>query len=298
MPTHVTDARSNFNDQLVYASRVIGRSSARAAVFDAICTGKKKVKTRDEISASTGLTAKQVLDAGKRLAASQIVTQTRKDGQTAYEKDSVYAPQKAKILRLARDPKARDKIPTKVSPRPSNTGFTQVPLMLPLKLTSVKQITLDDIQTFAQVQRVVQRKAYVRMPEKVFKTGIQNLVNEPGTFSDWGGEGNDLFTTRLQVGGKRKATAFAFKGPGKKGKLTPGKMGKNGDQIQRLFRSSAEVFIVQYWSEIDESVLEQMKYFAIAKSALEESSIMYGIIDGADSARIVAAYPKAFQTKE
>lgn len=75
--------------------------------------------------------------------------------------------------------------------------------------------------------------------------GMQQVLGEKGKFQDWGGEGNDLWTTRLRLGGKRRATAFAFKSGGTPGKLTPAKMGRNGDQIQRLFQSPADVFIVQ-----------------------------------------------------
>ena len=90
-------------------------------------------------------------------------------------------------------------------------------------------------------------------------------------------------------------TAFAFKGKGTTGILTPKKMGKKGDQIQRLFKSAAQVFILQYWGQIDESVIEQMIAFAEAKSATEGSTIYYGVIDGDDSNRIIKAYPNAFR---
>lgn len=78
------------------------------------------------------------------------------------------------------------------------------------------------------------------------------------------------------------------------GRLTPNKMGKRGDQIQRLFRSPAEVFLVQYWGQIEESVIEQLKLFAVAKSALEGRKIFYGIIDGQDTSRIIKSYPEFF----
>jgi hypothetical protein len=59
-----------------------------------------------------------------------------------------------------------------------------------------------------------------------------------------------LYSTLLKIGGKRKAAAFGFKGPGQLGALVPGRMGKNGDQIQRLFQEEADVFFVQHWREI------------------------------------------------
>lgn len=107
---------------------------------------------------------------------------------------------------------------------------------------------------------------------------------------------HDLYTTRLQIKGRRRAAAFAFKGPGKKiKKLTPAHLGKNGDQIQRLFQSAADCFLVQYWRPIDEAVLEQMKLWAYSKSLMEDREIFYGIIDGRDSSRLILAYPANFK---
>jgi hypothetical protein len=96
--------------------------------------------------------------------------------------------------------------------------------------------------------------------------------------------------------GKRVAAAFAFKGPGMKGVLVPGKLGKNGDQIQRLFVEDADLFIVQYVGQIASTVAQQMAVFAQAKSLSTGRKIYYGTIDGTDSARLIAAYPKAFKT--
>ena len=110
-----------------------------------------------------------------------------------------------------------------------------------------------------------------------------------------GRRANDLFTTRVRIKGKRIATAFAFKGPGTSGRLTPGKLGKNGDQIQRLFLGPAEVFIVQYHGQIGQAVSEQMKAFATLNSVREGKQICYGVIDGEDSRRLIAAYPNKFK---
>jgi hypothetical protein len=92
--------------------------------------------------------------------------------------------------------------------------------------------------------------------------------------------------------------AFAFKGPATTGRLTPRKLGKNGDQIQRLFSSAADVFFVQYHDQIDESVVEQMKRFAIANSVTENKQVYFGVIDGDDTNRLLAAYPEQFGIKD
>ncbi len=130
-----------------------------------------------------------------------------------------------------------------------------------------------------------------------FKNGVAAILGEQGPFKDWGGESRDLSSTRVRLGGKRRIAAFAFKGPGQTGKLTPGKMGKNGDQIQRLVRCPAEIFIVQYWAQIDDSVIEQLKALVTLKSYLEDEQLWWGVIDGNDSARLIAAYPKKFVNK-
>lgn len=103
-----------------------------------------------------------------------------------------------------------------------------------------------------------------------------------------------MFSSRILVNGKRLTVVFALKGRGTKGKLTPKKLGKNGDQIQRLFRNHADVYFVQYWDQIDESVVEQMKLIATAKSYYENRPIYFGEIDGQDTLRITKAYKELF----
>jgi hypothetical protein len=74
-------------------------------------------------------------------------------------------------------------------------------------------------------------------------------------------------------------------------------MGNNGDQIQRLVRCPAEIFIIQYWAQIDDSVIEQLKASVTLKSYLEDEQLWWGVMDGNDSARLIAAYPKKFANK-
>ena len=135
-----------------------------------------------------------------------------------------------------------------------------------------------------------------RLQEAVFKKGVATLLGQTAVPKDWGGEANDLFTTNLKVKGKRYLAAFAFKGPATQGKLTPGKMGKHGDQIQRLFNSDAiQIFFVQYEGEIEQSVIELMKILATVKSVTSGKQIWWGIIDKRDTYRLRIAYPDAFK---
>ena len=168
-------------------------------------------------------------------------------------------------------------------------------MRIPKRQLAAKSITIDDVDSFGKIQKLSATGNYIPMPETRFKAGVAKLLGEQGSFKDWGGESRDLSSTRLKIGGRRRTAAFAFKGPGTKGKLTPGKMGKNGDQIQRLIRCPADVFFVQYWAEIDDAVIEQLRSFAELRSYFEQREIFFGIIDGVDSERLIRAYPDVFK---
>ena len=294
MTIETTDVRSSPNEQIVHAARVIGRSEARRRVFEEIHRGKKRVKTVDEIVSKTGLDRIRVLQEARRLYNNRIIKQRKINGKLAYEKDDFYSQNKKKILRLAGDKRALENYPTKWRPR---TSTVVVNLPVPRKAIDIKQLSVDDIDSFNEVTTVQLAPDMKNVPvlEETVKRGLQKILGEQGEFTDWGGETDDLFSTRLILDGKRESVAFGLKGRGTRGKLTPKKMGKQGDQIQRLFRSPAEVFFVQYWNQIDESVLEQMKLFAIAKSVLNGKRIYYGVIDGQDTLRILQAYKECFE---
>lgn len=294
MPLNVSDVRSNPADQIAHAVEELGRAKQRIAVFKAIYLGKKLVKTVNEIATATALDRVRVLQEGKRLADNQIVKQIRAAGMTAYEKDPFYSAQKKKILRLVQDPVAFASFPTKARPRAALPK--DVTIRIPRPRIQLRYITVDDIDSFSRVRKVrIEPGDYTAIPETRFKKGIAKILGESGRFRDWGGERNDLYTSRVRISGRRYTAAFAFKGPGTRGILTPGKMGKNGDQIQRLFKTTASVFVVQYWGQVAESVAEQMEEFAKAKSSIEGVVIFFGVIDGDDSNRLLHAYPKAFK---
>ena len=79
-----------------------------------------------------------------------------------------------------------------------------------------------------------------KVPEKDIKKAFAEIIGESFVPKDWGGEKSDLFTTSVQVDGQPMATAFALKGPAVFKPLTVAGLGKNGDQISRLFSEPAE----------------------------------------------------------
>ncbi len=295
MPTAVSDARSHSNDQIAHAANSLRSSPRRMKVFAEIYRGKKKAKTVAELMKATKLTQVAVLQDGGKLAGLHIVNQIKIEGKTAYEKDTFIATNKNKILALARNPKKLKEFPTKYNQKSSGGGTAPLRVIVQGAKVPITQVTCDDFDQFAKVKKLKAASASKQViSEKAFKAGIQKLIGDKGDFQDWGGEKNDLYTTKLKFKGQRRPVAFAFKGPGMQGTLTPKKLGKNGDQIQRLFLSAAEIFIVQYHSQIDQSVIEQMVAFATLNSVRERKRIWFGIIDGDDTNRLMAAYPKAF----
>jgi hypothetical protein len=293
MTVAVSDARSNANDQIAHAANALRSSARRKKVFVEIYRGKKKAKTVAELMSATKLTQVAVLQEGGKLAGLHIVNQIKIDGKTAYEKDVFIATNKNKILTLSNNPKKLKEYPTKYNQKSSAGGPGPIRVTVQGAKVQIIPVTCDDFDQFSKAKKI-KSAAKRAISEKAFKAGILRLVGDKGKFQDWGGEKNDLYTTKLKFKGKRRFVAFALKGPGTQGTLTPKKLGKNGDQIQRLFLSAAEVFIVQYHSQIDQSVIEQMVAFATMNSVRESKRVWYGVVDGDDTSRLMAAYPKAF----
>lgn len=290
----VTDVSGNRQDKIANAAKVIDKSKDRLQVFLTIYSGKK-IKTVTEILEATNLKGEiRVLQEGKRLASEDIVNQTKKDGKTAYEKIDFYTHNKNRILSLVKNKEKLKKFPTKTNPQVQTT--TNVTVHFNKNLVQIKLITIDDVNSFSKARK--QKESDVKQVyENEVKQVLKNAIGESGKFIDWGGETDDLYSTRLRLNEKRISVAFGLKGRGTRGILTPKKMGKNGDQIQRLFQSPAEVFFVQHVDQIAESVIDQMKTHAIAKSVTEGKKIYYGIIDGKDTSRLISAYSKNKQKK-
>jgi guanyl-specific ribonuclease Sa len=294
MTLAVTDVRSNSNDQIAHAAKVIGRSKTRRAIFEELHRSKRRIKTVSQLEAATGLTRQRVLDDARKLAHEQIVKATKRDGEIAYERDGFFYGNRNKILGLVKNPKKLKAFPTKYSPKAATIRIVHA---VPKRLVQTKIVTMDMIDSFAKTRRKKSTASSLAIRENTFKNGVKRIIGETGRFKDWGGETSDLYTTRLRVGGSRKAAAFGFKGKGLTGVLTPARMGKNGDQIPRLFQEDADVFIVQYGGQIAGSVMQQMAVYAQHKSLATGRTIFYGTMNGQDSALLVAAYPRAFRAK-
>lgn len=212
-----------------------------------------------------------------------------------YSKDPTIRANKNRIIRDADDPKRRETTPTKRPKFSGHTAGTTFTVVYRDVSFPPRELTIDDIDSFAAVRAISATSGHlVGLSEEKFKHGVQRIIGELGVFKDWGGEKSDLLSTRLKVDGRRRSSAFAFKGPGQSGILTPAKMGKNGDQALRLFEEPADIYLVQHWREIGSAVRSLVSSLAVAHSVLRRKSLFYCFIDGQDSTRILHGYPQAF----
>lgn len=125
--------------------------------------------------------------------------------------------------------------------------------------------------------------AVLQVPEEKVKHTFAGLIGESDVPTDWGGERSDLYTSRVFARGRQVSAAWLFKGPGYPRAMDVKALGKNGDQIDRLFTEPAELLVLQHCHQIKPSVVGMMDSYA--HDARRPRSYM--IIDGADTGRIL-----------
>jgi hypothetical protein len=247
----VSEFPASAPEQIDHFATLLSRSEQRRRVFWEIYRGNSKdAKKAIEIGKKVHLSSKRVLEIASPLAANHLFEKTKRDGLTAYLKYPAINTVKHKIWRLASN---KAKLKAHVTTRKSKVSLGEIKLKLNRSssgvFVDVRHITIDDVDNFSKVRTLKHKKVPrkldpPRLAEKVFKYGMANVLGNKGRFTDWGGEKSDLYTSHLKIKGKRYAASIGLKGPATTGTLTPGKMGHNGDQIQRLYDSDAQAFIV------------------------------------------------------
>lgn len=156
------------------------------------------------------------------------------------------------------------------------------------------EVHIDRIDNFSSVINYNPRRTkdsledLRKIPEKDVKQAFAEIINEPHIPKDWGGESSDLFSSFVSIDGKRISSAFAFKGPAKFRPMTMAELGKNGDQISRLYDEPADLLILQHCNEITNPVRKNMRAYAQQVG----NTRICCIIDGHDTLRILEAYEK------
>lgn len=170
------------------------------------------------------------------------------------------------------------------TPAPSAAGSGPVDLL---------QVFAEQIDQFRRIsgrpQPSAEELVHLReIPESSVKAAFAEIIGEPEVPKDWGGEYSDLFTTTISIDGRRIPTAILFKGPSQFAPMTPRSLGKNGDQIVRLFDEPADLVIVQHCHVVKQAVRKQLRAFATQPGHPRR----YCVIDGYDTLRILRTYRK------
>ena len=286
-PIPVSDFLSNHGDQLVNAAGIIGRSADRQKVFQAVYKDKTQIKTIDYINKTTGLSNVRILQEGAKMC--PMLMEKVKGG---YKKKNEFSTRYKRILALAKDKKKIQRIATKA--KVGNYQGALININFSKPANRAKFLTIDSIKSFSKIRGIVNSLDTTSYREEKIKKAFQKIVGERGLFKDWVGERSDLYTTQIVLKNARIPAAIAFKGRGTKGKLVPAKMGKNGDQIGRLFSEPAQLFLVVYNGQIDSSIISQMEAFAIGNALGGSKSIYFGVVDENDLGRLANAYSQDF----
>lgn len=124
--------------------------------------------------------------------------------------------------------------------------------------------------------------------ERKIKEALGEILHEDGVPLDWGGERSDLFSSNLSYNGRQYSAAFLLKGPSKFHEMKVADLGKNGDQIDRLFTEPVQICVLQHCHKVSSAVRSTMKAYSANISDLR----YFSIIDGYDTIRLLRAYGK------
>ena len=156
------------------------------------------------------------------------------------------------------------------------------------------EVHIDQIDSFSLVKDQLRATAkgaldpLKAIPEQDVKEAIAEIIGEAMVPKDWGGEKSDMFSSCVVLDGERISTAFALKGPAKFRPMTLAELGKNGDQINRLYEEPADLLVLQHCHEITPPVRRVMRAFAQQMG----NPRRYCLIDGYDTLRLLTAYGK------
>lgn len=155
---------------------------------------------------------------------------------------------------------------------------------------SYGEVFVEDIEEFAEVRNVEAEQDFSimqRVSESAFKQCLAEILRETAP-KDWAGEQSDLYSSHINLGGRRTTAAFLLKGPGSGfSPMTFRHLGTNGDQLYRLSQEPAGLLVVQHCHDITSAIRETLRRFAIVPGELRRR---YCLIDGRDSLRILVAY--------
>lgn len=164
---------------------------------------------------------------------------------------------------------------------------------IPSPFITTLELRPEEIEQFAGMDETwfpseAEFKRITMVPEQTVKELICRLLGDHSVPSDWGGEESDVLSANLVADGRRHVGAFLLKGPARFHPMKPTDLGKNGDQLYRLFNIPAQIYVVQHCHAIGAAVRKQAEAFALARSFVAPCRVVF--MDGLTSARLLRAH--------
>ncbi|HEU5367622.1 MAG TPA: hypothetical protein VFU69_04125, partial [Ktedonobacterales bacterium] len=118
------------------------------------------------------------------------------------------------------------------------------------------------------------------------------IIGESFVPKDWGGENQDLYTSRMMLDGQRVQTSVILNGPGKvpANEMRLADLGTRGNQLLNMIRiTSSTLYILQSVKPVSEDIVDTFERF-IRDERNSGHQCYFCIIDGQDTAEILYAY--------
>lgn len=160
---------------------------------------------------------------------------------------------------------------------------------------SYARLSPEEIDSFQNISTVKETEIAdivpLQLPEALIKEYFCDIIGNPFAQKDWGGETCDIFCN-IQFRRKAVPAAFLLKGKAYANRpLRISDLGKNGDQLVRMFSLQAEVFVIQSNGPVDGAVYSQVQA-QVAEKLMTNQPVYYLVLDGIQTARLLRAYGK------
>ncbi len=162
-----------------------------------------------------------------------------------------------------------------------------------------QRLYIQSIDSFSKVRglNTAQVKPFLKngfldVPEDTVKMALLEILGQSYKPNDWSGETEDIYSSYLWLNGERVQTSIILKGGGTiHGHETHlGDLGKNGDQLERMMRtSSSKLFIIQSVKPIGQDVVNAAQAF-VSQHWANGNKCYFCVIDGQDTAMLLYAY--------
>lgn len=158
-----------------------------------------------------------------------------------------------------------------------------------------ERIFLEDIDSFSRAAKIDSQAASQVSLNDVYEDDVKialiEIIGERFIPKHSANEKSDLYTSQVILRGRRVPTAFLLKSMRsvKTMDMKSG-LGKRSNQILRLIKEPAVLYVVQHTGEIITDVVDHL-YAQVYKKAIElQKTLYYYIMDGNETARVLLGY--------